>query len=281
MKGFQFITKLLVSLSCLAVLCTANLAQAQDKPKEVTINGPIVSRDGEMMVVRSDAGGEVKITLTKTTKVQLVKGLIGIRKEEMSMAALVPGLRVKVDAEPKGEQTIAKSIKFSPDDLKRASDIQAALAVPQLQIKESKEEIEKGKEADAAIAKRLSDLKEYDVKGEITVLFDVNSAKLSDKAKADLKALAEKAKPIKGYLIQVVGYTDSTGGADYNQALSDRRAESVTAYLRKSCGVQISRVLAPAAMGMSRPVATNETKEGKADNRRVEVKILLNRGMHE
>jgi len=280
MKSFRFITKIFAAFFCLAVLCTANLAHAETEAKEVTIKGPIVSRDGEIMVVR-DATGNVKITLTEATKIHLVKGLIGIRRDKMSMAALVPGLRVEVDAESKGDQTIAKSIKFSPDDLKRASDIQAALAMPQQQIKESQQAIEEGKEADAALAKRLSDLKEYDVKGETSVLFAVNSAKLSDKAKADLKALADQAKGIKGYMIQVVGYTDASGGADYNQELSDRRAESVAAYLRKSCGVQISRVLSPAALGMSRPVASNETKQGKAENRRVEVKILLNRGLSE
>jgi OOP family OmpA-OmpF porin len=76
-----------------------------------------------------------------------------------------------------------------------------------------------------------------------------------------------------------VGYADSSGSADYNTALSDTRAANVVTYLRQSCDVKIARVLSPAAMGESKPAATNETKQGKAENRRVEVKILVNRGL--
>jgi outer membrane protein OmpA-like peptidoglycan-associated protein len=158
--------------------------------------------------------------------------------------------------------------------------------VPQQQLKESQEkikaqekELEQRKAEDAALAKRFSDLTEYDLKDEATVLFAVNSAKLSEKAKKDLKALAAKAKDIKGYMIQVVGYADASGKAEFNQALSDRRAEAVTQYLRKSCGVGISRVLAPAALGTAKPAASNETAKGKAENRRVTVKVIVNRGM--
>jgi len=94
-----------------------------------------------------------------------------------------------------------------------------------------------------------------------------------------VKALMDQAKQIKSYLIQVAGYTDSSGNADYNQQLSDRRAAAVTAYIQQSCGVPLYRVLAPAAMGMADPASSNETAAGKAANRRVEVKIIVNRGV--
>ena len=292
MKKSGLITKVLGAISCLAVLCTLMPAPAQAKSQEVTIKGPIVSRSGDTMKVHAETG-MVEVTLAKNTKVKVTKGLIGLRSQEMSMAALIPGLRVEVKAFNRNNEYIAKSVSFKADDLKTANEIQAALAVTQQQvqthqeklaankeeIEANKEAIEKGKAEDAALAKRFGELKEYDLKDKVTVLFDVNSAKLSEKAMADLKTLAAKAKGLKGYLIEVAGYTDSSGGADYNQDLSDRRAAAVTSFLRKSCDVPISRVLAPAAMGMSKPVASNETTTGKSENRRVEVKVIVNRGL--
>ncbi len=285
MKTFGFITKMLVAISCLAVLCTFMPAPVQAKSEEVTIKGPIVSRSGDTMKINGETG-MVEVTLAKTTKVKVTKGLIGVRTDEMSMAALIPGLRVEVKAFNRNNEYIAKSVTFKPDDLRMAKDMQAAMMTTQQQvqanqenIQANKQDIEQGKAEDAALAKRFSELKEYDLKDQLAVLFDVNSAKLSEKAMADLKTLADKAKGLKGYLIEVAGYTDSSGGADYNQELSDRRAAAVTAYLRKSCHVPISRVLAPAAMGMSKPAASNETKAGKAENRRVEVKVIVNKGL--
>jgi OmpA-OmpF porin, OOP family len=302
MRANRIITKVFILIAGMAVLCASLPAQAQ----EVLVKGLIVSRDGENMLVRGDSG-KVRVTITKDTKTSLVKGVLGIRKEEMSLAALIPGLRVDIDAERIGNQIFAKNIKFKAEDLKTATEIQAGLEITRQQLLEEQEKnkaqaaeiqanqqsieankqkiesnqqaIEQGKAEDAALNKRFSELSEYDVKGEATVLFDVNSAKLSDKGKEDLQALAAVAKNLKGYMIQVAGYTDSSGSADFNQELSDNRAESVIVYLRVSCNVPISRVLSPAAMGMARPVASNETAQGKAENRRVTAKIIVNRGL--
>ena len=285
MKMNRIISRVFLIIAGIAILCAFIPAQAMAKEGEETIKGLILSRDGENMLVRSETGN-VTVTLTNATKVKVLKGLLGIRREKMGMASLIPGLRVEIEAQQVDKQTIAKVIKFKADDLKTANEIQAGLEMTRLQaqankenIEANKEEIEKGKAEDAAINKRFSDLSEYDVKGETTVLFDVNSAKLSGKAKKDLKALADQAKGLKGYMIQVAGYTDSSGTADYNQELSDNRADSVIVYLRVSCGVPISRVLSGVAMGMARPVASNETAQGKAENRRVTAKILVNRGL--
>jgi len=313
MKAIRIITKVLLLIAGMAVLCASLPAQAKAEGQDVTIKGLIVSRDSENMVVRSESGN-FAVTLTKATKVYLVKGWLRIRREEMSTGALIPGLMVDVDAQRIGDQTVAQIIKFKPDDLKTANAIQAGLEMTrqQLQAEQEKNEaqakeiqanqqkiqanqqaieanqqkIEANQQAiaqvkaeDAAMGKRFSELDVYDVKGEATVLFDVNSAKLSEKGKKDLKAMAADAKNIKGYMIQVAGYTDSTGGADLNQDLSDTRAESVVVYLRVSCEVPIYRMVYPAAMGMSRPVASNETAKGKAENRRAVAQIIVNRGL--
>jgi outer membrane protein OmpA-like peptidoglycan-associated protein len=83
----------------------------------------------------------------------------------------------------------------------------------------------------AAMSQKFGQLGDYDVKGEVTVYFAVSSATLSEDSKQQLKQLADKAVQLKGYMVQVAGYTDSSGNASYNQELSDRRAEAVVNYL--------------------------------------------------
>jgi outer membrane protein OmpA-like peptidoglycan-associated protein len=233
-----------------------------------------VGRDGEDVIVKGETG-KVTVTLTDTTKIKVVKGLLGIRRENMGMTALIPGLKVTVDAEIAGDKKIATLIKFKADDLELANQIQAGLQPTQQQVKANKEQIDADSEA---MSKRFGDLSDFDVKAQATILFALNSSTISAKGKGDLNKLAAEAKKLKKFIIQVAGYTDSSGKADYNQKLSDSRAAAVVAYLRQSCGVPMTRVLSPAAMGMSQPVASNETAKGKAENRRVEVKVLVNRG---
>ncbi|NND92721.1 MAG: OmpA family protein [Granulosicoccus sp.] len=102
-------------------------------------------------------------------------------------------------------------------------------------------------------------------------LFDNNSAELtaaSEQALADLVSQLEKFQEISS--IEVVGHTDSTGEADYNQGLSERRAASVEAFLNAAYpNVQITS----SGMGETSPVATNSTREGRQLNRRVEVQV--------
>jgi len=133
----------------------------------------------------------------------------------------------------------------------------------------------------ATLSKRFDELSHYDVKGETRVHFGINSASLSQQAKSDLGALATNAANTEGYLIQVAGYADSSGSAAWNEELSDRRAQAVVNYFRQVCYVPLSRVLAPAGMGVSQPAASNETAKGRQENRRVEVKILVSRGLSE
>jgi OmpA-OmpF porin, OOP family len=313
MKANRIITKVLLLIAGISMLCVSLPAQARAEGEAVTISGLIASRDGENMVVRGDSGN-IAVTLTKDTKAYMVKGWLCIRREEMGTAVLVPGLLVDVDGQRIGNQTIANVIKFKPRDLKTANAIQAGLEMTRQQLKAEQEKneaqakeiqanqqsiqanqqkieanqqkieanqqaIEQVKADDAAMSKRFGALDEYDVKGETTVLFEINSAKLSEKGKKDLQALAGIAKSTKGYLIQVAGYTDSSGRADLNQDLSDSRAESIVVYLRVSCEIPIYRVVFPAAMGMARPVASNETAKGKAENRRAVAQIIVNRGL--
>jgi outer membrane protein OmpA-like peptidoglycan-associated protein len=273
------------------------LVPAQAQSKVDNIEGVIMSRNGDNLVLRGTGLGVINVSITRSTNIYELKGPLGlgILPSSMSPDILVPGLKIIVEPESAAQKNVAKTIQFKTSDLETLYAIQAALAIPQAQIQALQQElaaqkqynsiqdqaIAAGKVADAAISKRISDLADYDPKAELIVLFDVNSANLSDKAKADLRAFAEQSKKYRGYLIQVAGYADAQGSASRNQVLSDRRAAAVVHYLQQDLDVALSRVLTPIAMGASNPVASNETAQGRAENRRVTVRLGVNRGIGE
>ena len=97
--------------------------------------------------------------------------------------------------------------------------------------------------------------------------------------KATLSQLASSTKDLQGYLIEVKGFADSSGNAADNQKLSKDRAENVIDYLMQDAKVSPRHIVAPGAMGVADPVASNETPQGRSENRRVEVKVLMNKGL--
>jgi OmpA-OmpF porin, OOP family len=292
-------------LTATLILAVVGTAWGDDTQK---FKGIIVGRDGpNMMVKHQDADITTTVTLDDSTKVQAIKGKLGLRKSDMGFTALIPGLPVEVEVDSTSGQTIAKTVKFRESALKTANMIQAGLKPTQQQLDSAQQDIETNKQGIAAnqqatqanaqniqanqeaikkqeaaqqdLAARFGQLGDYDVKGTATVLFAVNSSVINAKGKQDLQALATQAKQISTYLLEIAGYTDSSGNAEYNQQLSDKRALAVTNYLKQACGVPLFRVLAPSAMGEADPSSSNETASGKAENRRVVVKILVNRGV--
>jgi len=294
------------------ILANSPAGHAQDQ--KVKLQGIIAGRSGEDLTLRTDSGDKT-VTLIDGTKVGSVKFPLKLRRGHEGSAVLVPGLRVEVEGHDNGQgKVIADDIKFTGDDLKTANAIQSGLAPTDQKleatdkkveantqdIQDNKQQIQtnheqiqanqkdiqstqkqvEGVQVDAAaLSKRFGELSDYDVMGEMTVYFGVNSARLSQKAKSDLGELASKTSNAKAYLIQVAGYADSSGSKAWNEQLSESRAQAVVNYLRQECNVQLSRVLAPAAMGVSQPAGSNETAKGRQENRRVEVKILVNRGL--
>jgi outer membrane protein OmpA-like peptidoglycan-associated protein len=111
------------------------------------------------------------------------------------------------------------------------------------------------------------------------VNFPVGSSKISAQDQAELKKLAQNAVKLTGYIIEVKGFADSTGTAAMNQKLSEDRAQAVVAYLIQQCDVPVRHIVAPGAMGVYQPTAPNETKAGRTENRRAEVKVLINKGI--
>jgi outer membrane protein OmpA-like peptidoglycan-associated protein len=243
------------------------------------------------------------------------KGLFGLDKEHMSSVVLIPGLKVTVFGQSgAGGQFAARKIIVDGDDLETAEMIQSGLhptaeqveknvatleahnkhlashgeqlAAQKEDIGTNQQNIGANKQQIAANMKdieentnRFMQLSEYDVKGQATVKFKVGSSNISEEDLQQLKQLAETATGLKGYIVEVVGYADATGSAVVNEKLSENRAKAVVSYLVQQCNVPVRHVVAPGAMGEYQPASSNETKEGRADNRRVEVKILVNKGI--
>src|SRR5204863_4952233 len=113
----------------------------------------------------------------------------------------------------------------------------------------------------------------------ITINFKVGSAVLSREAKAALDEIAEQAKSGKGHVIQVAGFASADGNETLNRRLSQRRAEAVMSYLIENHDISQRRIITPLGYGEARAVADNTTREGRKENRRVEVSILVSKGL--
>jgi OOP family OmpA-OmpF porin len=131
----------------------------------------------------------------------------------------------------------------------------------------------------AAANDRITALDEYEAKSSVIVLFTAGSAVLSDTAKSDLKLLAEQLDTEKGYLIEVAGFASSDGSADYNRILSQRRADAVIQHMAETYSIPVRRFVTPMGYGENQPIADNQTSQGRRQNRRVEVRILANKGL--
>jgi len=295
----------------LLTVCFVAWVSANAQGEKSKVNGLITARTGDTIVLKTTEGTSMTVTLDDDTKVQQPKGL-GMRKKTMSAAVLIPGLKVSVDGTSQdATHVLAKSITFDKDDLQTAEMIQAGLnpteqkvATNQQNISENKQDIaanqqnisanKQGIEANqqnisanttaidanaAETSKRFSELSEYDTKDQLDVRFASGSTKISAADQAALNKLAHNAVNLKGYIIQVKGFADSSGNAAMNQNLSMERAQGVIAFLIQQCNVPVRHIVAPGAMGEVAPVASNETKAGRAENRRVEVKVLLNKGL--
>ena len=299
-----------IGTSLLAV-CFLVTISAFSAAQNVKVKGMISGRTGETLILNTD-NGNATVVLDDNTKVQQPKGL-GARKKQVSAAVLIPGLRVSVDGTGTSTNVTAKSITFDASDLQTAQMIQAGLhptadqvAANQKNIATNQQDIAANQQATATNAtniaanqqataankadiekniadteentKRFSELGDYELKGQGTINFKTGSAKIAPDDQKRLADLAQKAKGQTGYIIEVQGYADSTGNAAMNTKLSQARAQAVIDYLVQN-GVPIRHITAPGAYGETDPKASNETSSGRAENRRVDVKVLINKGI--
>lgn len=281
-------SRLIVLGSSLAVLLSASqLAAAQEAavqtgaseaapvatvPVEGKLKGMINGRQGPRLSVATAPGQATTVMLTPTTKISAVSGALGLQSDTRPDSDLVIGLPVEIDTLTQGAEVTAAKVTFKSKDLKTAYQVQAGTATERARLTEAQAQ-------NAELRKRMSQATEYVEKDRATVYFAVGKSALSSEGRAELSRIADKARTVKGYFIGVVGYADPTGDAEANQRLSERRASAVVQYLQKYGGVQPSRVLAPDAMGEDKATGDVSSARGLAENRRVVVKVLTNKGL--
>ncbi len=302
----RIMLKLALASAALLLLC--GLAAAQSTQVKGVING----RSGATMSVQTQ-DGNVTVVLTDSTKVQEPEGVF--RKKNVSMAALVPGLQVDVKGSYNPQnQFVADTVTFKGSSLQTAQDIQAGLTPTQQQLDQTAAQVQEQQQllqqqqqqltaeqqqsaahqaeiaasqakiaanlaAIAAANKRFGELGEYNILGEVTVLFGNGEVNVEQQYKPQLLALAKQATGITAYIIQVQGYASKVGSAAFNQKLSTERAQNVTNFLLQQGQIPLTNMLSPGAMGTSQQVAPDNTVEGQAENRRVVVRILQNKGI--
>jgi len=278
----------------LSVPAFAQIASGQ----KVETKGLILTRDGETMTVDTKDLGKVVVVLTETTEMKIPKGLF--RHKDMEVTSLIPGLQIELEGkgDDKG-QVVAEEIKFSEESLRVAKQVQAATEATRAQVETNKQGVasnaqtntqqQQAIEASAAkigvnaadikeAQQRFDDLTQWDVKKEVTINFATGESTLPKDSESQLASLAQATKGLKGYLVEVKGFASTSGNAGRNQQLSEERAESVMDFLHKQ-GVPVKNLVNPAAMGTTNPVSSNETQEGRLQNQRVEVKLLVNRAL--
>jgi outer membrane protein OmpA-like peptidoglycan-associated protein len=290
-----------VALGLAGPLVTLLLFCGAVNAQTAKVNGLITGRNGAAMTVQTSNTPKLVVVLTDDTQVAQVQGLLKARRKQMSMATLIPGLQVQVEGSYDAQgQLVASSVKFKGNDLEDAQTIQAGMQPAKEQIQQSQEElaqqkaaldrqqqemaeaqtkIENNKAAIEAANKRFGQLDDYNIMDEVTVYFGNGKVALDPKYNSQLMQLAEKAKTITAYTIQVKGYASSVGSPSLNQQLSEDRANNVTQFLQQQGHIPLTNMLAPGAMGESRQVGNNKTAEGQEQNRRVVVRVLQNKGV--
>lgn len=275
-------TRTLVLAGLLALPVSASLsAQPQDSANanpNITvygqnqagpeIKGLISARNGDKIKVTTPDGNSAVIQLTEATKVKAGGGLFG-GGAKLDNAALLNGLPVTVKTWQTPEGLIANQITFGKNDLKFAKMIRHG----------TQQQFDEQTAATEALRGRMGDIDKYNIKGTTNVNFDTGKWQLTPEAKATLCQTAAQADQTDNALMLVVGYTDSVGSDEYNQTLSEKRASTVINYLQQACHWKPYRMLTPTGMAKADPLASNDTPEGKAQNRRVSVNILVSKAV--
>jgi len=280
------------------------------------IKGVVTRRDADTFTVRDISGVDTVVRLTDKTSVKSNGGFLR-SGTYYGQTNILRGLNLEVEGRggSSGELN-AEKIRFSDTDLKTARSVEAR-ATPLEERASASEtrltEVEQNAQklsgqldelaavsnaarggakaaqatADAAVAgvnatnDRISAMDDYVPQESIAVNFKTGSSILQSDAKTKLDDIATKALAAKGYVIEVTGFADSTGSTARNRALSSRRADAVIRYLVENHQIPLRRIVTPYGFGESNPVADNSSRDGRAENRRVEVKVLVNKGLNQ
>lgn len=282
---------------------TRNIAAGQ----KLKITGVVVSSDSNSFIVRDSVGVDTRVMMTPNTSVK-EKGFWGGSTAPASV--IIRGLNVEVEGRGDGSGSLAATrVKFDDDDFRVAQSIETRVGPAEERITAAEQNAERisgqidellavsnaarggakaaQETADAAVAgvnatnQRISALDDYVVQSTATVNFRVNSAVLSPEAKQQLDEVAAAAATMRGYQIEITGFASAEGSTKTNKALSQRRAQAVIDYLMENHEIELRRLNQSYGFGELKAVADNTTREGREQNRRVEVKLLASRGLNQ
>jgi outer membrane protein OmpA-like peptidoglycan-associated protein len=285
--------------------------------EKAKVKGTIMSRKGDLVKVQdTKTGTSAIVKITDDTKIVRNKSKVLFRRhEEMDVTAMVPGLTINAEGVgSSSNQLEASKITFSPDEFaievaqqrqinanKRATadaqstanqGVTAAGAAQSSADQAQSTASQAGFMAQAAatvavmnsaavqmVNKRVSDLDDYQTVAEAAIFYPTGQYTLDAAAKADLDKLAALALSTDGYMIEIAGYASKTGTKAVNQQLNEDRAAAVANYLRNHGNIPMRRILAPAGYGATHPDAENTDPQGRELNRRVDVKLMVNKGL--
>jgi outer membrane protein OmpA-like peptidoglycan-associated protein len=289
---------------------TVSVASGQ----KMKLKGVVTRRDADTFVVQDMNGGTVTVALTDRTSVKTKGGFLR-SGTNYGQTAILRGLNLEIEG--RGDASgnlVAEKIRFNDTDLRTARTVEAnvtpvenRVGVAENRIGEVEQNAQRlsgqldelaaisnaarggaraaQETADAAVAgvnatnERISALDDYQVQNTTAVLFRVGSSVLSREAKTQLDEVAQQALTAKGYVLEVSGFASADGAAEANRRLSQRRADAVIRYLVEQHNIPLRRIITPYGYGELQPVAENNSRSGREQNRRVEVKVLVNRGI--
>ena len=282
--------------------------------ERMKIKGVVTRRDADTFTVRDMNGVDTTIRLDNRTSVKTKGGFLH-GGSNYAQTQILRGLNLEVEGRGNASgELLAEKIRFNESDLRvaRAVESRAAPLEDRATNTESKlSQVEQNAQrlsgqldelaavantakggakaaqetADSAVAgvnatnDRISALDDYVPQTVLAVNFRTGSATLSADSKTKLDEIATKALNSKGYVVEVEGFADATGSIERNRVLSQRRADAVIRYLVENHNIPLRRIVQPYGFGESHPVAENSSREGRAQNRRVEVKLLVNKGL--
>jgi outer membrane protein OmpA-like peptidoglycan-associated protein len=278
------------------------------------IKGVVTRRDSDTFTVRDMNGMDTVVRLDDKTSVKTKGGFLR-GGSNYAQTSILRGLNLEIEGRGNGSgELLAEKIRFNEQDMRtaravesraapleeRATDTENKLTQVEANAQRLSGQLEElaavsnaarggakaaQATADAAVAgvnatnERISSLDDYQPQQSANVNFKTGSAVLSPESKTTLDDIASKALNAKGYVLEVSGYADSRGSINLNRQLSQRRADAVIRYLVENHNIPLRRIITPYGYGELNPVAENDTKDGRAQNRRVEIKLLVNKGL--
>ncbi len=293
---------------------TSTNSRSVTSGEKMKIRGVVTRRDSDTFTVQDENGVETVVRLTDATSVKTKGGFLRSGKN-YGTTAILRGLGLEVEG--RGDtsgQLIANKVRFTDTELRvarsigaRVDPVESRVGTAETRIGEVEQNAQRlsgqldelaavsnaarggakaaQETADAAVAgvnatnERISALDDYQVQQSMAVNFRVGSATLSPEAKTQLDEIAKQAFNAKGYVLEISGFASADGSTDANRRLSQRRADTVIRYLVENHRIPLRRIITPYGYGEMQAVADNTTRAGREQNRRVEVKVLVNRGL--